>query len=76
MNTIQELEKEEAARLTALRKVPAFQKNGAFSLDAYNDQMKDYQMALHITPDAGADPIAATKTCARAPSVNASVGPA
>ena len=45
-----------------IRQQPIFQKNGGFNLDAYNAAMKELQLRLRITPDAGVDPVAATKT--------------
>jgi len=45
-----------------IRKMPMFQKNGVFDLDTYNARMKDLQVLLHVTPEEGIDPTAATKT--------------
>jgi peptidyl-prolyl cis-trans isomerase D len=45
-----------------IRKQSVFQKNGAFSIDAYNDEMKVLQANIHLTPEAGVDPLVATKT--------------
>jgi hypothetical protein len=44
-----------------IRQQSVFQKDGAFSMDAYNSQMKVLQSIMHVTPDAGVDPLAATK---------------
>jgi peptidyl-prolyl cis-trans isomerase D len=47
---------------TWIRKQPLFQKtDGSFDLDKYNAQMKVWQQALRIQPDAGTDPVAATR---------------
>ena len=46
-----------------IRKIPTFQdpKTHAFDIEVYNARMKDLQQLLHVTPDAGADPVAATR---------------
>jgi peptidyl-prolyl cis-trans isomerase D len=45
-----------------IKKQPGFLKtDGSFDLDKYNTQMKIWQQALRIQPDAGTDPVAATR---------------
>jgi peptidyl-prolyl cis-trans isomerase D len=44
-----------------IRKDPLFQKDGVFDLATYNDRMKILQLLMHVTPEAGTDPINATK---------------
>jgi hypothetical protein len=45
-----------------IRKYPLFQKNGAFDPATYDDRMKLLQIMLHVTPEAGGDPVQATKS--------------
>jgi hypothetical protein len=45
-----------------IRKQSVFKKpDGSFDLDKYNEQMKVWQQELHVQPDNGADPVAATR---------------
>jgi len=45
-----------------IRKQPIFQKkDGSFDLDKYNTQMKVWQQVLRVQPDAGTDPVEATR---------------
>ncbi|HEX4140248.1 MAG TPA: SurA N-terminal domain-containing protein [Candidatus Methylacidiphilales bacterium] len=46
-----------------IRKQKVFQKkDGSFDIDNYNTQMKAWQEELRIQPDAGTDPVAATRS--------------
>ena len=45
-----------------IQKMPAFQnKDHVFDIATYNDRMKDLQVLLHVTPEAGTDPVATTR---------------
>ena len=45
----------------AIQKEPHFQKDGAFSLDAYQSSMAQLQVSLRLPDDSGPDPLAGTK---------------
>lgn len=45
----------------AIRKNPLFQKDGAFSPDAYKSRMEQFQTMLRLPDDAGTNPLAGTE---------------